>query len=241
MAPWCRRVGLDEAVPVELIFCGSGECLYEHAETTIETPAEDLASPPLFALTDGTQLALEIVSIDEGVSIKLGSAKLDQVGATASLGTSPGLHAEPILQVTTTEGTVGDWHVAVRVTNPAATYAVSDVIEMVLTNDPSVCGDGHVDEHETCDAGDEPWTSGRACTGHCEWLACGDPDGDGEPRASDALFVLAAAVGTHVCDACLCDVDASGGGVPVSGVDALRVLSAAIGIGSAPLECPPCQ
>lgn len=233
--------GPQGAVAVGLVFCSSGECLYEHAETTIETPSEDLASPQLFALTAGTPLALEIVSLDAGVSIKLGSNKLDQVGETANLGTTPGVHAEPIFQVATAEGTVADWHVAVRVTNPVATYGDSDLIEIVLTNDPAVCGDGHVDEHETCDAGHEPWTSGRACTDHCEWLACGDPDGDGEPLASDALFVLAAAVGTHACDACLCDVDASGGGAPVSSVDALRVLGAAIGIGSAPLECPSCQ
>jgi hypothetical protein len=233
--------GPQGAVAVALIFCSNGECLYEHAETTIETPGEDLASPPLFALAAGTQLALEVVSLDAGVAIKLGGAKLDEVGEAASLGTTPGLHAEPIFQVTTAEGAVGDWHVAVRITSPVANYADSDVIEIVLTNDPNVCGDGHVDEHETCDAGDEPWTNGRACTDHCEWLACGDPDGDGEPRASDALFVLATAVGTHACDACLCDVDASGGVVPISSVDALHLLAAAIGIGSAPLECPSCQ
>lgn len=233
--------GFDEAVAVELVFCGAGECLYESAAASIRAPAEDIASPALFALVAGTQLTLEVVALDAGVSIKLGGAKLDQVGDTVSLGTAPSLHAEPILQVTTAQGTVGEWHVTVRVTNLGASYADSDVIEIVLTNDPSVCGDGHVDEREACDAGDEPWTSGRACTDDCEWLTCGDPDGDGESRASDALFVLAAAVGTHDCDACVCDVDASGGGTPVSGVDALRVLSAAIGIESVPLECPPCQ
>lgn len=233
--------GPDGAVAVGLVFCGGGECLYEDAETTIHAPEENLASPSLFALAAGTQLTLEIVTLDEGVSIKLGDGKLDQVGDAATLGTTPELHAEPILQVTTAPGVVGEWHVAVRVGNPAATYAESDVIEIVLTNDPSVCGDAHVDEQEACDAGEEPWASGRACTDHCEWLTCGDPDGDGDTRASDALFVLAAAVGTHACDACLCDVDASGGGAPVSSVDALRVLGASIGLGSAPLECLPCQ
>lgn len=227
-------------VPVALVFCSSGECLYENAETTIHTPEEGLALPPLFPLAAGTQLALELVSRDDGVSIKVGGTNLDQPGETATIGTAPSLHAEPTLQVTTTEETVGDWHLTLRLSNPAGAYDASDLVELVLTNDASVCGDGHVDEHEDCDGGDVPWTSGHACNDHCEWLACGDPDGDGEARASDALFVLGAAVGSHHCDACLCDVDASGGGAPLSSVDALRVLAAAIGIGDVSLSCPPC-
>jgi hypothetical protein len=230
----------DEPVVVGLTFCSNGECLYENAETSIHTPADDLAVPPLFALKEGTQVGLEIVSVDDAVSIKAGGTHLDQPGETASLGTAPTLHAEPTLQVTTADGVVGDWRVSLRFTSPSGAYASSDVIELVLTNAPRLCGDGHVDEHEACDRGGEAWSIGDACTDECEWLACGDPDGDGQPRASDALFVLGAAVGEHTCDHCLCDVDASGGSTPVSSVDALRVLSAAIGIDSAILECPSC-
>ena len=230
----------DEPVVVTLTFCDGGECLFENAEASIHTPEEDLPSPALFALPAGTQLALEMVSLDANVSIKAGGTKLDQPRETASLGTAPSLHAEPTLQVTAPSGVFGHWHVAFRFSNPDGAYASSEVIEIELTNEPQLCGDGHLDDHEACDTGGEPWSTGHACSEECEWLGCGDPDGDGHPRASDALFVLAVAVGTHACDHCLCDVDASGGSAPVSSIDALRVLSAAIGIGSASLECPPC-
>jgi hypothetical protein len=233
--------GPHGAVVVTLTFCNGGDCLYENAETTIHTPEDALSSPPRFALTSGTRVALEIVDLDDGASIKAGGNNLDRPAETAILGTAPALHVQPTLQVTTADGIVGDWHVWLRFTDPDDVYASSDVIELVLTNEPNLCGDGHVDEHETCDAGEDSWGIGRACTDECEWLTCGDPDGDGQPRASDALLVLGAAVGTQTCDQCLCDVDASGGATPVTGVDALRVLGAAIGIGSAALECPPCQ
>lgn len=233
--------GPHGAIVVALTFCSGGECLYEQAEVSIHTPEENLASPPLFALDAGTQVGVELVSFDQGVSIKVGSVKLDQPGDTANLGTAYTLHVEPIFQVTAPDGVLGEWHVELRFFDPVGAYASSGAIDLVLSNEPQTCGDGHLDDHEDCDHGDEPSSIGHACTDECTWLACGDPDGDGTPAASDALFVLGAAVGTQVCDHCLCDVDASGGVAPVTSVDALRVLNAGIGIGSATLECAPCQ
>jgi hypothetical protein len=65
--------------------------------------------------------------------------------------------------------------------------------------------------------------------------ACGDPDGNGI-RATDALFMLGAALGLQICDNCFCDVDDSNG---ITSSDALRVLSRAVGL---PVEliCPIC-
>lgn len=65
---------------------------------------------------------------------------------------------------------------------------------------------------------------------------CGQPVSDSVlPKASDALFVLRAAVGSEVCELCICDVDASG---DVRASDALRVLKAAVGI-EIVLDCGP--
>jgi TolB protein len=76
---------------------------------------------------------------------------------------------------------------------------------------------------------------------------CGDPVAftvepaeSGEQRtitASDALVVLRAAVGSATCDACVCDVNDSGG---VTASDALIVLRRAIGL-SVELLCPACS
>lgn len=77
---------------------------------------------------------------------------------------------------------------------------------------------------------------------------CGDPvalvarfsaSGAGESRAvvaSDALFVLRAAVGSETCALCTCDVNNSGS---VSAPDALLVLRKAVGQ-DVLFACPPC-
>ncbi len=54
--------------------------------------------------------------------------------------------------------------------------------------------------------------------------------------ASDALFVLKAAVGTLSCQLCTCDVDNS---TKITATDALRVLKKAVGQ-DITLTCPPC-
>ncbi len=72
-----------------------------------------------------------------------------------------------------------------------------------------------------------------------ETPTCGTPvsGNTGGPTASDALFVLRAAVGLDVCTpACSCDVDGSGS---TAASDALLVLSAAVGL-SVTLDCAGC-
>jgi hypothetical protein len=76
---------------------------------------------------------------------------------------------------------------------------------------------------------------------------CADPIAltHGEPppppgrvvTATDALFVLRAAVGSETCQLCVCDVNGSGG---VTASDALVTLSAAVGQ-PVSLMCPPCS
>jgi hypothetical protein len=64
--------------------------------------------------------------------------------------------------------------------------------------------------------------------------SCGDPTGDGEVTATDALFTLNAAVGLVSCDLAYCDVNDSGA---VSAPDALAILNFAIGL-AVELACP---
>ncbi|MFN2428128.1 MAG: hypothetical protein ABR587_16970 [Candidatus Binatia bacterium] len=66
---------------------------------------------------------------------------------------------------------------------------------------------------------------------------CGFPLSDGEkPSASDALYILKAAVGGGDCPLCVCDVNDSGS---LAAGDSLTVLRAAVGV-DVPLTCPPC-
>jgi cysteine-rich repeat protein len=73
------------------------------------------------------------------------------------------------------------------------------------------------------------------CLGGSGTVLCGDADGDGSVKSSDALRVLRAAVGQAVvCPMSRCDVDKSGA---VQSSDALRVLRKAVGQ-SVVLSCP---
>lgn len=76
---------------------------------------------------------------------------------------------------------------------------------------------------------------------------CGDPVPDASMTAdstvmphavtaSDALYILRAAIGLASCEDCVCDVDGSGG---VTATDALVSLKIAVGQ-QIPLECPAC-
>ena len=102
-----------------------------------------------------------------------------------------------------------------------------------------VCGNGQVETGENCDGGAVPWQVGTFCNDLCTVLDCGDPDDSGTRTATDALFVLRAAVGTAQCDACLCNVDSSAGPNPVTATDALRLLRTAVGQ-PVVLTCPAC-
>lgn len=65
---------------------------------------------------------------------------------------------------------------------------------------------------------------------------CGDYDGNGLVKSSDALGVLRAAVGQQDCPLCVCDVNANG---TIAAGDALKVLQIAVG-GNVALNCNPC-
>ncbi len=67
---------------------------------------------------------------------------------------------------------------------------------------------------------------------------CGNPVSGADPTASDALFVLRAAVGLDTCaPVCVCDVDMSGA---ATATDALAVLKAAVGL-NVTLDCGSCS
>jgi hypothetical protein len=77
----------------------------------------------------------------------------------------------------------------------------------------------------------------EACTAEAACLTlCGHPvsDAAGPIVATDALFVLNAAVGILQCELCVCDVDSSGA---VVATDALRILSKAAGLDEL-IDCP---
>jgi cysteine-rich repeat protein len=90
------------------------------------------------------------------------------------------------------------------------------------------CGNGTVEEPETCDDGDTEFTPGDYCSATCDDFACGVPTNstDTDPKTSDALFVLRVSVGSLGCHVVVCDVNGNG---DISTSDALAILRAAVG------------
>ncbi len=90
-----------------------------------------------------------------------------------------------------------------------------------------LCGNGITQSGEECDDGNT--ADGDSCSALCRFeTMCGDTNGDGKIRASDALQVLRAAVGLPgPCILRICDVDGSG---RITATDALIVLKTAVGL-----------
>jgi cysteine-rich repeat protein len=103
-----------------------------------------------------------------------------------------------------------------------------------LADETAICGDGMTEQQEECDDGDTMWNPGESCRADCTRVSCADADDSGSVTASDALFMLRAAVASEACG-CVCDVDASDG--PTTASDALRALRAVVGL-SVVLLCP---
>jgi cysteine-rich repeat protein len=98
------------------------------------------------------------------------------------------------------------------------------------------CGNGTVEDPETCDDGDTDFTPGDFCSADCDDFACGVPTSSTAtvPKTSDALFVLRAAVGSVSCSFEVCDVNDS---QSINTTDALAVLRRAVGQ-NVILDCP---
>jgi len=98
----------------------------------------------------------------------------------------------------------------------------------------SKCGNGQLNIEEECDDGDNETMSGDFCRIDCTLIECGDTNDDGVHDATDALYILNAAVGLQSCTLLICDVT---GDFRIRASDALRALQFAVGL-PVLLECP---
>jgi hypothetical protein len=97
------------------------------------------------------------------------------------------------------------------------------------------CGNGFINDFETCDDGDNEWLPGEVCNAICiANVVCGSPLDNGEPTINDALYILRAAVGLETCADSLCDVDGNG---IVNTSDVLLVLRLVVGL-PGEFNCP---
>lgn len=116
--------------------CAGGLCLYSSTDPGLISRAESAGT--LQPLAGGTEVALEIVALDEGVSVKVDATVLDAPGDIAVLGSAPSLHNHPEWQVTRAEDERGSYGASFRLvqTAGAASYAASPTYTLRLTNGP---------------------------------------------------------------------------------------------------------
>lgn len=195
-------------------FCPGGQCRYVSTNPGFVTPADDARG--LFALAPGTAVSLEIVAIDDGASVKVGSAILDDPDESVNLGSAPGLHNHPEWTLILPEGVSGQYEVSFRLTTTAAAYADSGVFTALLTNLPSeptpTATPTPTLSLPTATATASPTPTPGSPTATRVPAACvGDCDGDGRVSVNELVQGVNVALGAALLDRCP-DLDASADG-----------------------------
>lgn len=120
-------------------------------------------------------------------------------------------------------------------------YAVGLPVLLECPDLSTTCGNGYLEEKETCDDGDSEYDTGDWCNSACLLVQCGDTDDSGAVTISDAQYILNASVEIVPCSDFICDI--TGNGI-VNSTDALRALMWSVGLPinfncPAPPETPP--
>ena len=89
----------------------------------------------IYVLRDNTPIEVELTALDPGVSLKVESALLDTVGASALIGNSPNMHLHPEWRLLLPEGARGEYHLAFRFHTSARTYGDSTPYTFTIATD----------------------------------------------------------------------------------------------------------
>ncbi len=198
----------------------------------LELRYRDAAKPPVLAGDVFPVPTLLVVPELPGCPV-CGNGEIDQGESCDDGNTTDGDGCDAICL---SEGTTTTSVSMTTSTTVSTTLTTTTSSTTTTTTGAVICGDGNVHASEACDEGAANSDgAGVWCTGACRIRACGLPvSATAPPKASDALFVLRAAVGTGACDKRVCDANGSG---TISAGDALLVLQAAVGA-SVAWMCP---
>lgn len=202
----------DFSVPVVLApdVSQGGLARFSGIDPFFQIREADDPSQSLYRIDDGVEVAVELVTIDPAIVVRLKGVNLLEAGDTVAIGAMPDLHADPEWQLTLPVGDVGCRQVTFRLVTTSAPYESSAPYTITLTNDAE-----------------------RACGASTPM--CGDADGNGVYSVTDGVNVLRASAGlsSSCVGTAVCDVDGSG---TVSVTDGVNVLRAAADL-SATLTC----
>jgi len=190
-------------------FCASdgSACLYTTIDPGFMAPDPPAPADGLFRIADGTNVSIQIVAADSGLSIHVNGQKLYQPGDTALLGTQPPIHNHPSWQIVVPANQYGNFNLSYMLTTDSSAYTNSQVYTQVVTNVPppeetptptpspavSDCpGDCNADASVTVDeivqcVNMALGSTGAACP------AC-DVDGDGSVTVNEIIAAVNAAL-----------------------------------------------
>ena len=86
----------------------------------------DDPSVPIYALTAGTAVRVEIVALDDGTSLTVNEATLDRPGDRKKIGDAPVLHDHVTWALDVPSGVIGDFHISFKIV-ASGPYADSPV------------------------------------------------------------------------------------------------------------------
>jgi len=112
-----------------------GMTLYSSLFPGIEWLQSDQA--PLYALPPGTPFSLQIMSLDPGAEVKVGSTTLTTAGQSAFVANTtnvPGDHFHPQWELLLPTGVTGNYSVSFRLTTTSPSYTSSATYTLVISN-----------------------------------------------------------------------------------------------------------
>ncbi len=112
-----------------------GTTIYTTIYPSFEWPSVDDGT--LHLLKTGTPILIQIVTIDPGLAVRLGSTRLDAAGKSGKIGdVTAGDHVHPEWQISLPDGVIATFHVTFRLTTTTRPYTQSAVYELVFDNAP---------------------------------------------------------------------------------------------------------
>jgi len=208
-------------------FCAAGSCLYSATDPGFVVPSP--TPQGYFALTGGTAVQLEVVSIGPAASVKVGAAVLDATGESALLGSAPSLHVHPSWQLVLPKGALEQRSVSLRLRANGSNYAASDTFTLLLSTYLVATTTTTTSTTSTSSTSTTTFTT----TSTTQAAFCGDQIVDhGAGEACDAGFFNGTR-GQSCAETCQWEScgDADHNGVLAAG-DALFVLRVAVGTAS---------
>lgn len=109
---------------------------YRSTELGFAAQLEIDVANSLYPVAEGNTLRIQIFSVDAGAWMRIDGRKLDEVGESVPIGTTPNIHNHPEWLLTLPEHVAGDFSISFRLLSRTPMYNDSGVYVVTLTNLP---------------------------------------------------------------------------------------------------------